>query len=96
MLVLGLMYKKQTVLKKPPVNPFYHIDRKTQAQEEGKLKNMQAQPNESRTPTLDSYRTVFKSIPESPEVRRIISRKKQLICVNIAARPGAKIEKLLP
>ena len=60
------------------------------------MKNMQAQQNESRTPTLDSYRTVFKSIPESPDVRRIISRKKQLICVNIAARPGAKIDKLLP
>ena len=60
------------------------------------MKNMQSQKKESRTPTLDSYRTVFKSIPESPEVRRIISRKKQLICVNIAARPGAKIDKLLP
>lgn len=60
------------------------------------MKNMQAQKNESRTPTLDSYRTVFKSIPEQPDVRRIISRKKQLICVNIAARPGAKIDKLLP
>lgn len=60
------------------------------------MKNMKAQPNESRTPTLDSYRKVFKSIPESPEVRRIISMKKQLICINIAARPGAKIDKLLP
>ena len=60
------------------------------------MKKTQAQPNESRTPILDSYRTMFKSIPEQPEVRRIISRKKQLICVNIAARPGAKIEKLLP
>ena len=60
------------------------------------MNNTHAQQQESRTPTLDSYRTVFKSIPESPEVRRIISRKKQLICVNIAARPGAKIDKLLP
>lgn len=60
------------------------------------MKKMQAQPNESRTPILDSYRKVFKSIPEQPDVRRIISRKKQLICINIAARPGAKIDKLLP
>ena len=60
------------------------------------MKNMQAQNKESRTPTLDNYRTVFKSIPEQPEVRQIISRKKQLICINIAARPGAKIDKLLP
>ena len=60
------------------------------------MKNMQAQPQESRTPILDSYRTMFKSIPEMPDVRRIISRKKRLICINIAARPGAKIDKLLP
>ena len=57
---------------------------------------MQAQPKESRTPTLDSYREVFKSIPESPEIRRFIWRKKKMIYINIAARPGAKIDKLLP
>ena len=60
------------------------------------MKNMQAQPQDSRTPTLDSYRTVFKSIPESPEVRRFIWRSKKMIYINIAARPGAKIDKLLP
>ena len=60
------------------------------------MKSMHTQPQESRTPTLDTYRTVFKSIPEQPNVRQIISREKQLICVNIAARPGAKIDKLLP
>ena len=60
------------------------------------MKNMQAQPKESRTPTLDSYRTVFKSVPESPEVRRVIGRGKKMIYINIAARPGAKIDKLLP
>ena len=42
MLVLGLMYKI-TVLKKPPVNPFYHIDRKTQAQE-GQKHEQHARP----------------------------------------------------
>lgn len=60
------------------------------------MKNMQAQPKESRTPTLDSYRTVFKSILESPEVRRFIWRSKKMIYINISARPGAKIDKLLP
>ena len=96
MLVLGLMYKKQTVLKKPPVNPFYHIDRKTQAQEEEKMKNMQAQPKESRTPTLDSYRTIYRRLPDQPEVRRIISRRRRTICINLAAQPGAKIDQLMP
>ena len=96
MLVLGLMYKKQTVLKKPPVIPFYHIDRKTQAQEEEKMKNMQAQPKESRTPTLDSYRTIYRRLPDQPEVRRIISRRRRTICINLAAQPGAKIDQLMP
>ena len=60
------------------------------------MKNMQAQPKESRTPTLDSYRTVFKSIPERPEVRRFIWRSRRTIYINLAARPDAKIEQLLP
>ena len=76
--------------------PFYHIDRKTQAQEEEKMKNMQAQPKESRTPTLDSYRTIYRSFPDQPDVRRIISRRRRTICINLAARPGAKIDRLMP
>ena len=60
------------------------------------MNNTHAQQQESRTPTLDSDRKVCKSIPEMPDVRRIISRKKRLICINIAAWPGAKIDKLLP
>lgn len=59
------------------------------------MKNMQAQQL-SRTPTLDTYRKVCKPIPERPDIRRIISRSKKLICINTAARPGAKIDKLLP
>lgn len=59
------------------------------------MKNMHTQPQESRTPTLDSYRTVFKSIPEQPEVRRFIWQSKKMICINLAARPGAKIDRLL-
>ena len=60
------------------------------------MKNMQAQPNASRTPILDSYRTVFKSIPDRPEVRRFIWRSRRTIYINLAARPDAKIEQLLP
>ena len=56
------------------------------------MKNMQAQKKESRTPTLDSYSTVFKYIPTRPDIRRIIYRNKKIICVNLSARPGAKID----
>ena len=59
------------------------------------MKNMQAQ-QPSCTPTLDTYRKVCKSMPDRPEVRRIISRSKRLICINTAARPGAKIDQLMP
>lgn len=60
------------------------------------MKNTKTQPQESRTPTLDSYRTVFKSIPERPEVRRFIWRSRRTIYINLAARPDAKIEQMLP
>lgn len=59
------------------------------------MKNMQAQQQPSRTPTLDTYRTVFKSIPEHPEVRWFIWRSRRTIYINLAARPGAKIEQLI-
>lgn len=58
------------------------------------MKNMQAQPNESRTPTLDSYRKAFKYIPTRPDIRRIIYRNKKIICVNLSAQPGAKVDVL--
>lgn len=60
------------------------------------MKNTKTQTQESRTPILDSYRTVFKSIPERPEVRRLIWRSRRTIYINLAARPDAKIEQLLP
>lgn len=60
------------------------------------MKNTKTQPQECRTPILDSYRTVFKSIPERPEVRRFIWRSRRTIYINLAARPDAKIEQLLP
>ena len=60
------------------------------------MKKAQDMRQESRTPTLDSYRTIYRSIPDQPEVRRIISRRRRTICINLAARPGAKIDRLLP
>ena len=35
-------------------------------------------------------------LPDQPDVRRIISRRRRTICINLAARPGAKIDQLLP
>lgn len=60
------------------------------------MKKAQEKRQESRTPTLDSYRTIYRRIPDQPEVRRIISRRRRTICINLAARPGAKIDRLLP
>ena len=59
------------------------------------MKNMQAHPNESRTPTLDSYRRVPMSMSEYPEIRRFIWRSQKTIYINTAAHPGAKIDQLL-
>ena len=60
------------------------------------MKKAQEMRQESRTPTLDSYRTIYRCIPDQPDVRRIISRRRRTICINLAARPGAKIDRLLP
>ena len=60
------------------------------------MKKTQAQPKESRTPTLDSYRRIPMAMPEFPEVRRFIWRSKKTIYINTAARHWAKIDKLLP
>lgn len=49
---------------------------------------------ESRTPTLDSFKVIYRFMPDRPEVARIISRSRRTICVNLAARPGAKIDVL--
>lgn len=58
------------------------------------MKNMQNKPQAKRM--LDSYRRVLMSMPEYPEIRRFIWRSKKMIYINISARPGAKIDKLLP
>ena len=59
------------------------------------MKKAQDRRQESRTPTLDSYRTIYRYIPEQPEVRRFIWRSRKLIYINLSARPDAKIDKLI-
>lgn len=44
---------------------------------------------------MKSFRTVNVWIPEFPEVARIISLPKELIYINLSARPGAKIVRLI-
>lgn len=47
-----------------------------------------------RTPILDTYRTIYRHYPDHPEIARIISSKRKLICVNLSARTGANIDVL--
>lgn len=58
------------------------------------MKNTLNRKRESRTPILDGYRTIYRFMPDRPEVARIISRGRKTICINLAARPGAKIDML--
>lgn len=44
---------------------------------------------------LDSFRKVFKYMPDMPDVKKIIKRRRKLIIINLAAREDAKIIKLL-
>lgn len=45
---------------------------------------------------LEGYRKVFKYMPDIPEVKKIIKRRRKLIIINLAAREDAKIIKLQP
>lgn len=49
----------------------------------------------SRTPTLDTYKVCKTSMPLEPEVERYISRSEKTIYINTAAKPGAKITRLI-
>lgn len=49
---------------------------------------------ESRTPTLDTYITIYRHYPDMPEIARIIDRGRKIIFINLSARPGAKIDLL--
>ncbi len=52
-------------------------------------------PPTSRTPILDTYKTATTFMPEEPEVEKYISREKKTIFINTAARPDAKIVRLI-
>lgn len=58
--------------------------------------DQQKQAKPSSTPTLDGYRRLITCMPLEPDVDRYISRGKRIIYINTAARPGAKITKLIP
>ncbi|MBP3411381.1 MAG: hypothetical protein J6M10_10350 [Clostridia bacterium] len=50
----------------------------------------------SRTPILDGYRQMYTHTPQEPDVDRYISLREKIIYINTAARPDAKITKLIP
>lgn len=50
----------------------------------------------SRTPILDTYEVRTTHMPQEPDVDRYISQARKIIYVNTAARPGAKITRLIP
>lgn len=56
----------------------------------------QQKKKRSSTPTLDGYRRLHTCMPLEPEVDRYISRGKRIIYINTAAKPDAKITKLIP
>lgn len=45
---------------------------------------------------LDDYTQVYKYIGDQPDVKKFISRSGKQIVINLAAKKGAKIIKLLP
>ena len=50
----------------------------------------------SRTPILDSYKVMTTFMPGERDVEKYISRSKKTIYYNTAAKPDAKIVKLIP
>lgn len=53
-------------------------------------------PSRSRTPILDSYMVMLVDAPEAPEVRWFVCPQLKKIYINTAARPGAKIDRIVP
>ena len=49
----------------------------------------------SRTPTLDTYKIVRTFMPEEREVEKYVCPNDKTIYINAAAKPGAKIVKLI-
>lgn len=50
----------------------------------------------SRTPILDSYMVMLVDAPEAPEVRWFICPQLKKIYINTAAKPDAKIDRIVP
>lgn len=44
---------------------------------------------------LDDYAVVYVEIPKQPEIERYIYTNRKTIYINLSARPGAKIVKLV-
>ena len=51
---------------------------------------------EQRKGALAEYTTIYKHVADQPEVLKFISRSRKQIVINLSARQGAKIIKLLP
>lgn len=49
----------------------------------------------SHTPTLDTYKIVRTFMPEEREVEKYVCPNDKTIYINAAAKPGAKIVKLI-
>lgn len=49
-----------------------------------------------QTPILDSYMVMLVDAPEAPEVRWFICPQLKKIYINTAARPDAKIDRIVP
>ena len=50
----------------------------------------------SRTPFLDSCAVAYVSAPEQSDVRRFICPELKKVYINTAARPDAKIDRIVP
>lgn len=55
-----------------------------------------AAKQEKRRSITAGYTTTYKHIPQQPEIERFVSKSRKQIVINLSARKGAKIIKLLP
>ena len=52
-------------------------------------------PGKKPTPILDTYRIVYTSMPDHPEIIEYISPKDRIRYINTAAGPDAKITQMI-
>ena len=45
---------------------------------------------------LEGYTTMYREVPDQPEVIKFVSKSRKMIVVNLAAKKDAKIIKLIP